>query len=490
MKHMLKHKWFRSAGTLAIIWSLFSTVCLTSPTGNTPLWAGRLIVNAEEDSGSTDFATQAEERKSETISSNEIPNWPDGPEIGAEGAILMEASTGTILYEKNIHEKLYPASTTKILTCLLAAESCENINDMVKFSNEAVFSVPVDGSSMGIDVGQSITVEQCLYGIMVGSANEVANALAEYTAGSVSAFADMMNTKAKELGCTDSHFVNPNGLFSEDHYTSAYDLATIARDFFNNELLSRIANTPRYHFTPTSTQPDDFYLLNKHKLITQEIPYEGIIGGKTGYTDEARETLVTCAEQNGMRLICVIMKEESPNQFYDTTALFDYGFQNFQMVNVADHETHYVIDNESFFSSSQDIFGNSKPILSLNSKDRILLPNTITFDEVESSLSYDDLDTTQAAKIAYSYQGIPLGTASVNYNVNISDTGSGNDSTSEEENIIFINVKNIILWTLGISIAICFLLFLQSLFNSYYFSRRRSIWKGRLDSKKRHRKFK
>ena len=285
-----------------------------------------------------DYQAEAEQRKELPIQSNETSGWPEGPQIGAEAAIVMDASTGTILYAKNIHEELYPASTTKIMTCLLAVENA-SLSDKITFSNEAVFSVPRDGSSIGMDVGESITLEQALFGIMVGSANEVANAVAEHVSGSIDAFVNLMNQRASELGCTNTHFNNTNGLQDDDHYTSAYDLALIARAFFNNELLCKVGNTPRYHFTETSTQPDDFYLNNKHKLITGEVKFDGIIGGKTGYTDQARETLVTCAERDGVKLICVILKEESPSQFTDTVTLFNYGFNNFTSVNVADTDT-------------------------------------------------------------------------------------------------------------------------------------------------------
>lgn len=129
---------------------------------------------------------------------------------------------------------MYPASTTKMLTCLIAAERLQ-MDDTVTFSYSAVHDVPADGSNVGMDEGETITVEQCLYGIMVGSANECASAIAEKVAGSVDAFTDLMNEKAKELGCTDSHFANANGLFREDHYTSAHDLALIGKAFFENK---------------------------------------------------------------------------------------------------------------------------------------------------------------------------------------------------------------------------------------------------------------
>ena len=199
-----------------------------------------------------ELEANAEERKLLPIQTNEVPGWPAGPEIGAEAAILMDSATGTILYAKNIDEELFPASTTKLMTCLIAMERGD-LNDIVEFSYEAVHSVPSDGSTIGMDAGEALDLEEALYGIMVGSANEVANAVAEHIAGSIDAFVELMNDRAAELGCEHTHFVNTNGYHDDDHYTSARDLALIAREFFSNEMLSRIANTPRYHFEPTAT---------------------------------------------------------------------------------------------------------------------------------------------------------------------------------------------------------------------------------------------
>lgn len=423
----------------------------------------------------------------EEITSNAIPNWPKGPQVSAEGAILMEASTGTILYSKNIHEELYPASTTKILTCLLAMENCKNLSAQVPFSQKAVFSVPLDGSRMGMDPGQSISVEQCLYGIMVGSANETANAVAEFISGDLESFADLMNQRAQELGCENSHFVNANGLFDENHYTSPYDLALIAREFFSNELLCRIGNTPRYHFEPTSNQPDDFYLLNKHKLITGEIPYEGIVGGKTGYTDQAGETLVTCAERNGMRLICVVMKEESPLQFTDTVSLFNYGFRNFGLEAINQEESLYSIKDNILFETDYDIFGCSDPFLSPNSKEKILLPNTITMADVESTVLYS-ADNSDNMQIAYSYSGTSLGKISVDISSSKSDSASPDTTDAALPTRIYIDIRRILTYTVFVTICLLILFSFQSLSKSYYFSRKKSIWKGKRDSKRRHKR--
>ena len=239
-----------------------------------------------------DYQAEAEERKALPVQTNEIENWPAGPAIGAQSAILLEANTGVLLYAKNLDEKLYPASTTKLMTSLLAAEN-STMDEMVTFSHDAVFSIEPGSSHIGIDENESMPMEECLYGILTGSANEVANAVAEHIAGSMEDFAKMMNEKAAELGCKNTHFVNAHGLHDENHYTSAYDLAIIARAFFQNELLSRIGNTPTHHFEPTDTQPDDFFKRNKHQLITGEIPYEGIKGGKSVYTSVASQTVVT-----------------------------------------------------------------------------------------------------------------------------------------------------------------------------------------------------
>lgn len=390
-----------------------------------------------------DYQAEADARKELPIQSNETSGWPEGPAIGAEAAILLDAKTGTILYSKNIHEELFPASTTKIMTCLLAVENA-NLGDKITFSNDAVFSVPRDGSSIGMDVGESITLEQALYGIMVGSANEVANAVAEHVSGSIDEFVALMNKRAKELGCTNTHFSNTNGLQEDDHYTSAYDLSLIARAFFDNELLCKVGNTPRYHFTATDTQPDDFYLNNKHKLITGEVKYDGIVGGKTGYTDQARETLVTCAERDGIKLICVVLKEESPSQFTDTTVLLNYGFNNFEAINVAEDDSRYMPNDSLFFESEHDVFGKSGAILSLDESSTIIIPKTSSIEDTDYSVSYDltqkDLavNPNALAKVTYTFNKVPIGSALLCYEGSSSDGSRGGSSHTHTT---YINVK-------------------------------------------------
>ena len=368
-------------------------------------------------------------RTQQPIQSNEITNWPAGPVVSAGSAILMDVGTGTVLYAKNIHERMYPASTTKLLTCLIAAENLD-LNDTVTFSENAVHSVPADGSNVGMDAGQTITVEECLYGILVGSANECANAIAEKTAGSIAAFADMMNARAAELGCTDSHFANANGLFEEDHYTSAHDLSLIGKAFFRNETLVNIGCTPTYHFVAKETQPDDFWIVNKHGLINGDYHYDGVLGGKTGYTSQSKETLVTGCEQNGMRLVCVVMKEDFPKQFEDTISLFDYGFQNFTRTNVADNDKKYTVSSAGFLSSGADILGNSKPAFSITPASYVDVPSTMTFEDLASNISDGNVITyTMNDAPADAQDNVVVGTAELMMNSSSdADNAAGTDT--------------------------------------------------------------
>lgn len=447
--------------------------------------SGTLIVRADFE----ELQAEAEIRKALPIQSNEIENWPAGPQVSSQAAILMDVNTGVILYSKNIHERLYPASTTKIMTALIAMEK-GNLDDMVEFSRDAVFSVPSDGSNMGMDAGESITLEECLYGIMVASANEAANAAGEYVSGSIEEFVKLMNERAKEIGCTDTHFVNPNGLHDPQHYTSVYDLALISSLFFQNEMLCKISNTGRYHFEATETQPDDFYKNNKHKLINGEIPYEGILGGKTGYTNDSRQTLVTCAEQNGMRLVCVVFKEESPDQFTDTVELFDYGFNNFQVLNISENEEKYNMESTGFLKIGNDIFKSSRPILSIDTNSYVIIPNTVSFQDLDSEIDYSKSDDNRIAGIEYSYHGMYVGNAYLNLitdnaysyefdtdmtteNISVEKT----DVEKKEKNsqdTIFINIKKVLIIILVIATVFIAIFMLQALISNGRTAKRRN----------------
>lgn len=247
------------------------------------------------------------------------------PTIQSEGAVVMDAATGTVLYGKNQNTRYYPASITKLMTALLVLENCQ-LGDTVTFSKTATENLEAGAVSLKLTEGDKLTVEQCLYGLLLKSANEVANGLAEKVSGSVSGFTSLMNQKAAALGCTGTHFVNPNGLNDTNHYTTPYDMALIARAAFQNDTLRKIDTTLSYKF-PATKNAGERTITMGHKMMysTDSRYYPGIIGGKTGYTSKAGNTLVTGAEKNGVRLIVVVMKSKSTH-YADTKALLDYGF--------------------------------------------------------------------------------------------------------------------------------------------------------------------
>lgn len=262
---------------------------------------------------------------------------PTVPSIQAEAAILMDAKTGAILYEKNMNERCYPASITKIMTALLAIENLKP-SDIVTFSQEAIFGIERNSSHIGLDVGEQITVDQALRGLMLMSANEVANGLAEKVAGSIDTFAMMMTNRAKELGANNTNFVNPHGLHNDNHYTTALDMAIITRAIYNNEYFLEIMSTPIYQIPPTNKTTEMRYLSQQHGLMNKsrnsKLYRSDVIGGKTGYTDQAKNTLVTVARQNGIDLIVVILKGEKNTYYTDTTALLDYGFESYKLLDL------------------------------------------------------------------------------------------------------------------------------------------------------------
>lgn len=270
--------------------------------------------------------TPAAPNTPDTLDSSDSSGTVARPEIQAEGAVLMDAATQTILFEKNPDVQYYPASITKLMTALLVIEHC-NLDDTVTFSATATTNLESGAVSLNIVEGDTLTVRQSLHALLLKSANEVANGLAEHVAGSVENFAKLMNEKAKSLGCTNTNFVNPHGLNNSSHYTTPRDMALIARAAFQNETLCKIGTTLSYEI-PATKKAAARTITMGHKMMYQTDAryYAGIIGGKTGYTSLAGNTLVTGVEQNGVRLIAVVMKSKS-TQYTDTKALLDYGFE-------------------------------------------------------------------------------------------------------------------------------------------------------------------
>lgn len=329
------------------------------------------------------------------------PAWPQDVLIEAEGGILVDADSGTVLYGKNIHQRYYPASITKILTALIVIERCK-LDDTITFSYDAVHNVESGSTSAGYGVGDKITVREALYALLLRSANEVANALAEHCAGSREAFARLMNEKAASLGCKESHFTNPSGLNDENHYTTAYDYSLIAMAAFKNPTFVEFDSTTYYELPPNSANAEPFTIYCGHKMLKKSsgLYYPGIIGGKTGYTMTAGNTLVTCAERDNLKLITVILNGHLTH-YSDTKKLLDFGFANFKAVNPEGTDNHYEKPQTDL-----DLVGRHKTLLSLSGGKTITLPKTAQLSDTTSTLSYElpsDAPENAVAQIRYLY---------------------------------------------------------------------------------------
>ena len=265
------------------------------------------------------------------------------PDIGAEAAILIDMDTGDVLYEKNSDFREYPASTTKMMTAILAIENLDLTQDLI-IDNEVAAT---GGNRLGLVDGEIVNAKDVLYAMMVMSANDGAVALAKAIAGSVADFCDMMNAKAKEIGCTGTHFVNPNGLHNDDHYSTAADLAKIALYCMKNKTFREIVSLSSYTVPATNASAARYVettnlLLNDmtdKNMVTvngekRYCKYSGCIGIKTGQTPQAQGCLASAAVREGTRLLCVVLKSGALGRFADTISLFDWGFSSYRKLAV------------------------------------------------------------------------------------------------------------------------------------------------------------
>jgi serine-type D-Ala-D-Ala carboxypeptidase (penicillin-binding protein 5/6) len=257
------------------------------------------------------------------------------PQVAAPSAILIDSESGRVLYEKNADAKMYPASTTKVMTGLLASEY-KNLDDKVTASNN-VLTIEKGSSSIYINPGEILTMRQLLYALMLESANDAAVVIAEHLGGSVDGFANIMNERAKSLGAVNTHFVNPNGLHNDNHYTTARDLSLIAREGMKNSLFREIVGTFHYEIPATNKQEIRNYITNSNKMIwtvNNTHKYEHAIGIKTGYTSIAQHCLVGGAKKDNVELISVVLGDSKDFMYPDTIALFEYGFANFKKLEL------------------------------------------------------------------------------------------------------------------------------------------------------------
>ena len=337
-------------------------------------------------------------------------DWPEAPEISAASAYMIELNSGAVLYNKNGDAKSFPASTTKIMTALLALENC-SLDEEVTFSHNAIYDIEEGGHHWEFEEGEVLTVDECLQFLLCESVNEVGYALAEHMAGSISDFAEMMNARAAELGATGTHFNNPHGLNDEDHYTTARDMALILWGCVQNEKFVHYCSLPSVSLAGHVIRTEGFSTYTNHHLMLREGSdyYDpDVVCGKTGYTSIAGNTLVTYASRGDMDVVCVLMQGLS-DRFDDTRKLLDYAFDNF------------TVQSSTALTGSDG--GNGYLRLRDKGETGVCLPNSADWSKVSFSLKADE---TSGLVRVWNYGDVTLQKAPVELLI-------GPDKASEEE---------------------------------------------------------
>ena len=333
-------------------------------------------------------------------------------QIYSEGAILMDSTTGKVLYGKNENQKQYPASTTKILTAILAIENC-NLTDKIVASYEAVMSIPAGYSNAAIQVGEALTVQELLDMFLIHSANEIGNIFAEHISGSVENFATLMNKKATEIGCNNTHFTNPSGIHNVEHYSTAYDMALIARYCMKNETFRKIVSTLSCTIQPTEKY-EKRYFRNTNDLIdpSSKYYYEYAIGIKTGFTSQAKNCLIAASKKDNLELITVALGAEATEdgksgRYVDSLNLFEYGFSNYKVQEIATKDS--IIEEISIENATKET-----KTLPLLLKDNILglIPKKLDLSVLDYSVELNENISAPISKgavlgkITYTIDGI------------------------------------------------------------------------------------
>ena len=410
----------------------------------------------------------------ETVATTEHPEtteYPDNPskepDLVANAAIVMDVESGKILYEKNAYDKHYPASITKIMTTLLAIENKVDFHETITMSENAIWGIDRDSTNIGLDVGEKVTMEDLLYATMVKSANECAYQIAEVVGGNVEDFADMMNKKAEELGCQNTHFVTPNGLHDDNHYTTAYDMALITREALNYDQFREIAGTQSYTIPPTNLSEDSTELWNGNKMIlpASEYYYEYCEGGKTGYTTVANNTLVTYAKKDDLELICVVLDVDGGKYAYsDTRALYNYCYNNYNYYHplkdftFENEETEEEINN-SILNNYYSNLDHEMIDLEVDKSFKILVSNSLDITQIHQETTlYDEAKDQVLGEITFSYDDTPLGTTYIKSSSPSLSSTIGSQKPEKGKKSVWTVIKKI-LKTIGI-IIVCIIVLL------------------------------
>lgn len=336
---------------------------------------------------------------------------PQAPSTTSIASIVIDAETGQVLYENNAHSVLYPASITKILTALVALEHGD-YKSTITMSENAVWGIEEGSSCIGLQVGEKISFESAMYAMMLESANEAALAIAEQVSGSLESFCDLMNKEAAALGCENTHFTNSNGLHDDKHYTTAYDMALITKEALKNPTFIKLTTDLEYTVPATNLNgARPLYQENRMRLEASDYYYPACLGGKTGYTDQAGGTLVTWAEKNGMKLICVDMFTPSNAENYvNSSALFDYCFDNFEVVYPFS-DFNFTDEHKAQAKGCLDAFYNitseNEIELTADTSQRVLLPKNYSADKLVKKLNFNatNADNNEIGRITLEYKG-------------------------------------------------------------------------------------
>lgn len=370
--------------------------------------SGGETTSADSSAAAADWSSLPETRAGVDQLISYIPeDWPEAPELASESAIVVEITSGTILMAKNATQSMYPASTTKLMTAYLTLENC-GMDEVVEFSRTAITSLTPGSSHIGLKTGDRLTVEQCLYGLLLPSANDAANGLAEHISGSISAFADLMNETAAELGCVNTTFTNANGLHDPNHTTCAYDLYRIMLADIGLPDFVRIASTTAYVKEPDDINQNQIPMQNTNLLIREDSEFYNpiVICSKTGWTDESGRCLVTYAKTDGMELIVVVMNSEYPGQYTDTNTLLDWAVSNFS-TETPSADISGSADPQTI-STPLGIPADRTELTRSDASARIVLPAGVTDEDLTRTISADGNGNRV---LTYLYEGYPIGSA-------------------------------------------------------------------------------
>lgn len=332
--------------------------------------------------------------------------------LESNAALVMDANSSVILYDKNSNERLYPASLTKIMTAIVVLDYVgDGYDNMVNFSYNAV-TQDIDKTSVTISAtaGDQLSVKDCLYSMLLASANDAANALAEYVAGSIKDFALLMNERAASIGCSDTHFINPSGLHNDNQYTTASDMAKIIQHAMTYPMFMQISSSVSYRHAPIRRFKDpensNNLILNTNSIMVpgSGYYYNGITAGKTGHTTLAGYNLAASARKNDMHLICIVLGAKNDKMRYiEAKSLFDFYFNNYHSLLIKDIDPRFNGDLSSIAIDDVNLVETLN--ITCDDTSHITLPNGVEYDKVTSKISYqvEDIYDKYAIGTVYYY---------------------------------------------------------------------------------------